>query len=80
MTGVRFYKSAANIGTHVGSLWTATGDLLASGTFTNESAADGRPSPSRLPSRWRPAQLRRWLFGSAGSLLVYRLSFRVGRG
>jgi hypothetical protein len=39
VTGVRFYKSANNTGTHVGSLWTSTGTLLASATFTNETAS-----------------------------------------
>ena len=39
VTGIRFYKAAANTGTHVGSLWTSTGTLLASGTFTNESGS-----------------------------------------
>jgi hypothetical protein len=39
MTGVRFYKSAANTGTHIGSLWTATGTRLAQVTFTNETAS-----------------------------------------
>ncbi len=39
ITGIRFYKSAANTGTHVGSLWTASGTLLASGTFTGETAS-----------------------------------------
>jgi Domain of unknown function (DUF4082)/Bacterial Ig-like domain/Bacterial Ig domain len=38
ITGVRFYKGAANTGTHVASLWTATGTLLATATFTAESA------------------------------------------
>ncbi|HEV8345722.1 MAG TPA: N,N-dimethylformamidase beta subunit family domain-containing protein, partial [Vicinamibacterales bacterium] len=38
ITAVRFYKSAANTGTHIGHLWTAGGTLLASGTFTNETA------------------------------------------
>ena len=37
--GVRFYKEADNTGTHTGSLWTASGTLLASGTFTNETAS-----------------------------------------
>jgi hypothetical protein len=37
ITGVRFYKSSANTGTHVGSLWTSTGTLLASATFTGET-------------------------------------------
>ena len=39
VTGVRFYKSTANTGTHTGSLWSNTGQLLATGTFTAESAS-----------------------------------------
>jgi hypothetical protein len=39
ISGIRFYKSSANTGTHIGDLWTATGTLLASATFTNESAS-----------------------------------------
>jgi|GEM_PF-3391861 len=39
ITGLRFYKAADNTGTHVGNLWTAGGTLLASVTFTNESAS-----------------------------------------
>jgi Domain of unknown function (DUF4082)/Bacterial Ig-like domain (group 2) len=39
ITGVRFYKAAANTGVHVGSLWTSTGTLLAQATFTNESGS-----------------------------------------
>ncbi len=39
VTGIRFYKSANNKGTHIGSLWTYKGELLASATFTNESAS-----------------------------------------
>ncbi|WP_405143782.1 DUF4082 domain-containing protein [Sphaerisporangium sp. NBC_01403] len=38
ITGIRFYKSAQNTGTHVGNLWSSTGTLLATGTFTNETA------------------------------------------
>ncbi|WP_322754733.1 DUF4082 domain-containing protein [Frankia sp. Cas3] len=39
VTGLRFYKSAANTGTHVGTLWTNNGTALATATFTNESAS-----------------------------------------
>lgn len=39
VTGVRFYKSAANTGAHVGSLWSATGTLLAQGTFSGETTS-----------------------------------------
>jgi hypothetical protein len=35
--GVRFYKSRANIGRHVGNLWRADGTLLASAEFTAET-------------------------------------------
>jgi YVTN family beta-propeller protein len=39
ITGVRFYKGSGNGGTHVGSLWSSSGQLLAQATFTNESAS-----------------------------------------
>ena len=39
VTGVRFYKGPNNTGTHVGHLWSANGTLLASVTFTNETAS-----------------------------------------
>jgi len=39
ISGVRFYKAATNTGTHVGELWSASGQLLASATFTNETAS-----------------------------------------
>jgi hypothetical protein len=39
VNGIRFYKASTNTGTHIGSLWTAGGTLLASATFTNETAS-----------------------------------------
>ncbi|MGA9860424.1 MAG: DUF4082 domain-containing protein [Solirubrobacteraceae bacterium] len=39
ITGVRFYKASTNTGTHIGSLWTSGGTLLASAAFTNETAS-----------------------------------------
>jgi hypothetical protein len=39
ITGVRFYKAATNTGAHVGTLWTSAGALLATGSFTNETAS-----------------------------------------
>ncbi|WP_258314467.1 DUF4082 domain-containing protein [Streptomyces sp. Act143] len=39
ITGVRFYKSPYNTGTHTGNLWTKDGKLLATGTFSGESAS-----------------------------------------
>ncbi len=37
--GIRYFKSAANTGTHTGSLWTAGGELLGEATFTGETAS-----------------------------------------
>ena len=37
VTGVRFYKGATNTGTHVGTLWSSSGQKLASATFANET-------------------------------------------
>jgi hypothetical protein len=39
ITGIRFYKGSKNTGTHIGNLWTTSGTLLASATFTNETAS-----------------------------------------
>jgi hypothetical protein len=39
IVGIRFFKSAANTGTHVGNLWDTNGNLLSTGTFTNETAS-----------------------------------------
>src|SRR4029450_3349811 len=37
--GVRFYKGSSNVGPHTGKLWTAAGTLLASATFSAETAS-----------------------------------------
>jgi len=39
ITAIRFYKGTGNTGTHIGYLWTNTGKLLASATFTSETAS-----------------------------------------
>ncbi|MCU1306235.1 MAG: hypothetical protein JWN45_930 [Acidobacteriaceae bacterium] len=39
VTGVRFYKAAANTGIHIGNLWSNTGVLLATAMFTNETSS-----------------------------------------
>jgi hypothetical protein len=39
VSGVRFYKSTGNTGTHTGTLWSSTGVALASATFDNESSS-----------------------------------------
>ncbi|WP_312016486.1 DUF4082 domain-containing protein [Bradyrhizobium liaoningense] len=39
VSGIRFYKSSQDTGTHTGELWTSTGTLLATATFTNETTS-----------------------------------------
>jgi hypothetical protein len=39
VTGIRFYKSAGNVGTHIGTLWNASGASLATATFMGETAS-----------------------------------------
>ena len=39
VSGVRFYKGAGNTGTHVGALWSLSGTLLGSVTFSGETAS-----------------------------------------
>ena len=39
VTGIRFYKSSQNTGTHVGRLWSRSGTLLRSATFAGETAS-----------------------------------------
>jgi hypothetical protein len=51
VVGVRFYKSAANTGTHVGSLWDTSGSLLAQVTFTGESTAGWQQATFSAPVR-----------------------------
>ncbi len=49
VTGIRFYKGVGNNGTHVGNLWSNGGSLLATTTFTNESATGWQTSTFATP-------------------------------
>ena len=49
ITGVRFYKAGLNGGTHVGKLWTTSGQLLQSVTFTNETATGWQTATFSTP-------------------------------
>ena len=49
ITGIRFYKGAGNTGTHVGHLWTSSGSLLASVTFTSETATGWQQATLATP-------------------------------
>jgi hypothetical protein len=39
ITGIRFYKGSGNTGAHTATLWTSSGQLLATATFSNETAS-----------------------------------------
>ena len=39
ITGIRFYKGSGNTGVHVGNLWSSSGSLLATVTFSGETSS-----------------------------------------
>ena len=51
ITALRFYKQPNNTGTHVGHLWSGTGQLLAAATYTGETASGWQevPLPNPVP-------------------------------
>ena len=49
IVGIRFYKAAANTGTHTGTLWNANGDALRQVTFTGESASGWQTATFNSP-------------------------------
>ena len=59
VTGIRFHKAAANTGTHVGALWTASGTQLGSATFANET-----------PSGWQEVDFAAPIAITAGTTYV----------
>jgi hypothetical protein len=67
ITGVRFYKGTQNIGVHNGSLWSATGSLLATATFTGETA-----------SGWQTVSFSQPVSITAGTTYVASYSTSVG--
>jgi Domain of unknown function (DUF4082)/Bacterial Ig-like domain len=68
ITALRFYKSATNTGTHVGTLWSSGGQQLASVTFTNETT-----------SGWQQMALPQPVFVTAGTVYVASYLAPVGR-
>ena len=67
VTGIRFYKGSTNTGVHVGHLWTRTGTLLGTVTFTNETA-----------SGWQQANFASPIAVSAGQ--TYIVSYYAPNG
>lgn len=67
VTAVRFYKGTANTGAHTGTLWSATGDPLATAQFVGESEQG-----------WQTAQLDQPVEVDAGS--EYVVSYLAPQG
>ncbi|WP_199752749.1 N,N-dimethylformamidase beta subunit family domain-containing protein [Actinoplanes sp. ATCC 53533] len=49
VTAVRFYKGSGNTGTHVGHLWSSTGTLLGTVTFSGETATGWQTATFATP-------------------------------
>jgi hypothetical protein len=49
ITAVRFWKAPSETGTHTGRIWSGTGQLLDSVTFTNETASGWQVQPLASP-------------------------------
>ncbi len=54
ITGLRFYKAAANTGTHVGTLWSSTGQSLGTVTFTGETGSGWQQASFATPVAIQP--------------------------
>ena len=67
ITGVRFYKYSQNTGTHIGNLWTKSGQKLATVTFTNETA-----------SGWQQANFSSPVAVTANTTYIVSYHSRVG--
>ena len=54
VNGLRFYKAATNTGSHVGHLWTNSGTLLSTVTFSGESASGWQQATFASPAIIQP--------------------------
>ena len=68
ISAIRFYKSASNVGTHVGAIYSASGTRVAEATVTNESA-----------SGWQSATLSTPVDANAGQTYTAAMFMPAGR-
>ncbi|MGX7703709.1 DUF4082 domain-containing protein [Methylobacterium sp. Gmos1] len=54
VSAIKFYKGSQNTGTHIGTLWSSTGQVLATATFTNESASGWQTATFSSPVALTP--------------------------
>ncbi|PIK69083.1 hypothetical protein CS379_31655, partial [Methylobacterium frigidaeris] len=54
VSAIKFYKGSQNTGTHTGTLWSSTGQKLATATFTNETASGWQTATFSSPVTLTP--------------------------
>jgi Domain of unknown function (DUF4082)/Bacterial Ig-like domain len=57
LTAIRFYKDAAETGTHTGRVWNASGQVIGQTTFTGESASGWQQQSLGSPVTLQPGQV-----------------------
>jgi hypothetical protein len=67
ITAIRFFKGSANLGTHIGHLWSSSGGMLATTTFVRESVSGWQQADLSSPVRIRGGR-------------TYVASYRAPRG
>ncbi|MBI2787057.1 MAG: DUF4082 domain-containing protein [Elusimicrobia bacterium] len=75
ITGLRFYKTAGNTGAHTGHLWTNTGALLGSVTFTGETATGWQSASFASPIAIQAGTTYVASYHTAAVYAVTRLTF-----
>ncbi|WP_235201488.1 DUF4082 domain-containing protein [Microbacterium sp. CH12i] len=71
VTGIRFYKGAANTGQHTGYLWSADGTKLADVEFTDETADAWQTATFTTPISLQPGvEYRVGLYSTTGRYAV----------
>jgi hypothetical protein len=82
LDAVRYYRDAAETGTHVGRVWSASGTLLASANYTGETSSGWQEANLATPIKLVPGQTYVVSVGlnSAFAMTMYGLSSTVVNG
>ena len=71
ITGVRFYKGSLNTGPHTGEVWSSNGTLLATASFTNETASGWQEADFSNPVSVTPGQVYVISYHSTSQYMSY---------
>jgi hypothetical protein len=80
ITGIRFFKASTNTGTHVGHLWSSTGTLLASATFSGETTSGWQQVNFSTPVAISSNTVYVASYHVPGGHYSYDLDYFTGRG